>query len=91
MLTEALVESVKAGLGVSVLARWAVGSALADGSLAAVRVTRRGLTRRWYAAVLRRRRDRPALAAFVGLLKRDAITAVGACACATPARRVAGA
>jgi len=91
MLTEALVESVKAGLGVSVLARWAVGSALADGSLVAVRVTRGGLERSWYAAVLRRRRDQPALASLVALLKRDALTSVRACACEPPVRRAAGA
>ncbi len=91
MLTEALVESVEAGLGVSVLARWAVGSALADGSLVGVRVTGGGLERSWYAAVLRRRRDQPALAALVALLKRDALTSVRVCAWDAPARRTAGA
>ena len=89
VLTEALVEAVKAGLGVSVVARWAVASPLADGSLVAVRVTARGLERSWYAAVLRHRRGTPAIAALVALLGRDALRSVRACAGEAPARRVA--
>lgn len=91
LLTEALVESVKAGLGVSVVARWTVAAQLADQSLRAVPVTPGGLERSWYATVLRRRRGAPALAALVALLKRDALGSVAACACEASGRHAAGA
>jgi LysR family transcriptional regulator for metE and metH len=48
-LTEAIVELVKAGLGISVLARWAIAPQLRDGSLVGVPLTRRGFHRRWWA------------------------------------------
>lgn len=48
-LTEAIVELVKAGLGISVLARWAVGPQLRDGSLTARSLTEHGFRRRWWA------------------------------------------
>jgi LysR family transcriptional regulator for metE and metH len=50
-LTEAIVEMVKAHLGVSVMARWAVQPHLDAGTLAAVRLTARGQYRQWQAAV----------------------------------------
>jgi len=48
-LTEAIVELVKAGLGISVLARWAVAPQLRDRSLVAIPLTSRGFHRRWWA------------------------------------------
>lgn len=78
-LTEAVVESVKAGLGISVMARWAIARDLAEGSLAGVRITPRGLHRKWYAALPRARADAPALQALVRLLERDALAAVRSC------------
>jgi LysR family transcriptional regulator for metE and metH len=48
-LTEAIVELVKAGLGISVLARWAIAPQLRDRSLVGIRLTRRGFHRRWWA------------------------------------------
>jgi LysR family transcriptional regulator, regulator for metE and metH len=48
-LTEAIVELVKAGLGVSVLARWAIAPQLRDRSLVGVPLTTRGFHRRWWA------------------------------------------
>ena len=48
-LTEAIVELVKAGLGISVLARWAIAPQLRDGSLVGVPLTARGFHRRWWA------------------------------------------
>lgn len=56
-LTEAVVETVKAGLGVSVMARWAVTPHLREGTLRAIPMTEAGLVRRWWAAVPRRRRQ----------------------------------
>jgi LysR family transcriptional regulator for metE and metH len=48
-LTEAIVELVKAGLGVSVLARWAIAPQLRERSLVGIPLTVRGFHRRWWA------------------------------------------
>ncbi|HEV8269464.1 MAG TPA: LysR substrate-binding domain-containing protein [Thermoanaerobaculia bacterium] len=69
-LTEAIVEMVKADLGVAVLARWAVARELESGSLRSARVTGRGLRRRWFAARLRDPHAAPYLGDFVDLLAR---------------------
>jgi len=52
-LTEAIVEMVKAGLGVAALASWAVEPYVSANSLAVVRLTPDGIRRRWQAATLR--------------------------------------
>jgi LysR family transcriptional regulator for metE and metH len=49
-LTEAIVELIKADLGVGVLARWAVAPQVRAGSLVAIPLTDKGVRRRWYAA-----------------------------------------
>jgi len=68
-LTEAAIELVKGGLGVSVLARWAVAPHLKSGALVAVRLAPRGYRRRWSAATLRTARAPEHLAAFIELIK----------------------
>jgi LysR family transcriptional regulator for metE and metH len=49
-LTEAILELVAAGLGVTVLARWAVAPRVRSGSVVAVRLTEGGFLRKWYVA-----------------------------------------
>jgi len=48
-LTEAIIELVKAGLGISMMARWAVRPHVHNGSLRAIPITSSGLHRRWTA------------------------------------------
>ena len=50
-LTEAILELVRAGLGVSVLSRWAVAPAVRLGHVAAIRLTDTGFSRQWFTAV----------------------------------------
>jgi LysR family transcriptional regulator for metE and metH len=52
-LTEAIVEMIKADLGVSVMPKWAVQPALARGDVRAVRITPTGVHRQWSAVTLR--------------------------------------
>ena len=50
-LTEAIIELVAAGLGVAVLAAWAVAPAVRSGAVRTARIGKQGYTRTWYAAV----------------------------------------
>jgi LysR family transcriptional regulator for metE and metH len=68
-LTEAIVEMVKAGLGISTMARWAAAPHLEAGSLVGVPVTRHGLKRTWYAATMRTGSGPAFIAEFVKLLQ----------------------
>ena len=76
-LTEAILEMVKAGMGVAVMARWAIAPALQSGAVRALRITRRGMRRRWAAATLRDRHEPRWQADFVALLRDRALPARG--------------
>jgi len=68
-LTEAAIELVKAGLGLSVLAKWAVEPHLRAGTLVGRRLTAQGYRRQWSAATLRSARTPEHLQAFIHLVK----------------------
>ncbi|HSR68340.1 MAG TPA: LysR family transcriptional regulator [Acidobacteriota bacterium] len=69
-LTEAVVEAVRAGLGITVLAGWVLSPKLEGGHLRAIRLGRGGIYRTWSAAVLRSRRDDLPLTHLTDLLRR---------------------
>ncbi len=70
-LTEAIVELVKAGVGIAVLARWAVAPHVEAGTLRALPLTRRGFRRHWYAAIVRQKTPPDYLTAFASLLAEE--------------------
>jgi LysR family transcriptional regulator for metE and metH len=74
-LTEAIVELVRAGLGIAVFARWAVAPHVESGAIAARRLTRRGMRRTWRAATLPGLLDHDYARAFVRLLATGGPTA----------------
>jgi LysR family transcriptional regulator, regulator for metE and metH len=75
-LTEAIIEMVKAGLGVSALARWAIGNQLASGKLVARPLTRKGFHRQWYAALLKNDFTPAYVSEFVDLLSKRSLPVV---------------
>lgn len=74
-LTEAIIEMVKAGLGIAVMARWAVRPHLEAGTLRAVPLTARGFHRRWSAAMIRHKATPAYVSRFVELLGSNPIVA----------------
>ena len=76
-LTEAIIELVKAGLGVAVLARWAVAPYVKAGTLRAVPLTRRGFRRVWSAATLKNMARVPVVRDFIDLVARHPPLAAG--------------
>jgi len=75
-LTEAILELVKAEMGVGVMARWVVAPYLAAHTLAARPITRPGLHRRWYAGFLKRKTVPTHLTDFIGFMAERAGPAV---------------
>ena len=76
-LTEAIIELVKAGLGIAVLARWAVAPYVKAGALRAVPLTRRGFRRVWSAATLKNMARVPFVRDFIDLVAKHPPLAVG--------------
>jgi LysR family transcriptional regulator, regulator for metE and metH len=67
-LTEAMIELVKAGLGVAALARWAVEPFVRSGAVRAVSLTRSGFKRTWRAAALKHVAKVPHVKDFIDLV-----------------------
>lgn len=68
--TESIIDLVSAGLGVALLAKWAIGSHLHSGKVVGRPLRKGGFRRHWYAATLRNGQDSPYLTEFVSLLAR---------------------
>ena len=83
MLTEAMIEMARAGLGVGILPRWSAESAISSRAVQPLSITRRGIRRQWRAATLRTASEPAWLADFVDLI---AARAVPARAAATPGK-----
>jgi LysR family transcriptional regulator, regulator for metE and metH len=75
MLTESIAELVKAGLGVSVLARWAVQPLVDAGSIVSRPLTARGLRREWRAVMPKDLAGADYIGEFIELLGKHAPTA----------------
>jgi len=75
MLTEAILEMVKARLGVSVMQTWAIAPALRAGDVRAIPITASGIRRQWRAATLRQAGRVPHVDAFIDLLAARAMPA----------------
>jgi LysR family transcriptional regulator for metE and metH len=69
-LTEAILEMVKAGLGISMMARWAVKEQVDSGRIVALPLTSKGLRRQWSAAILKSDYVAPYVNEFIELLSR---------------------
>jgi LysR family transcriptional regulator for metE and metH len=80
-LSEAIIEMVKAGLGISVMARWAVAPHTESGTLRALPLTARGLHRQWSAAMIRHKGQPNYLRKFVELLVSHSPSRSKAAAC----------
>ena len=68
-MTETIVSMIKAGLGVSVMVRWAAAPYLNSSDLVPLHLTRRGIRRTWYAVTLREDPLPTYIQAFIGLLR----------------------
>ena len=76
MLTEAILEMVKARLGISVMQTWAIEPALRAGEVRAIPITAAGIHRQWHAATLVAAGRLPHVEAFIDLLGRRSLPAL---------------
>ncbi len=70
-LTEAMIEMAKSGMGVAVLARWAIAREMKTGAVVGIPIRRRGFKRRWSAAWLKVKSPPRHVLRFVSLLGRQ--------------------
>lgn len=67
-LTEAVIELVKAGFGISAIAQWAAAPYVNSGALVAVRLGKKGYHRDWMAAIRSDKTPPPYLTNFIRML-----------------------
>jgi len=70
-LTEAVVEMVRAGIGIAVLPKWTLKPYLLNGNLAIKKITNKGLVRKWSAATLKTNKKVNHIQFFTQLLKNE--------------------
>ena len=89
-LTEAMIELVKAGVGVAVLAQWAAAPYIANGAVVGVPLTKRGVSREWKAAYVASRQMPAFVRSFIDMVAGQAPRALRmALALAMPRRHTA--
>jgi hypothetical protein len=74
MLTEAIIEMVRGGLGVAAIARWAVAPQLASRAVVGLPLTAHGFHRTWSAAQLRDKQAPAYLQEFIQVLTENPIS-----------------
>jgi LysR family transcriptional regulator for metE and metH len=72
-LTEALLEMTRAGVGISVMASWAVAPQIEAGAVRVVPLTKKRLRRRWVSARLKNKATPAYLLEFVSLLTDNSV------------------
>jgi LysR family transcriptional regulator, regulator for metE and metH len=75
-LTEAILQLVKNGFGIAVLARWIIQPYLVNGQYLSFPITAHGLRRKWCAAIRSGNSSPDHLAAFLQALRNESLTAV---------------
>lgn len=68
MITEAIIEMVKGGIGFAVLPNWVANSYIKAKELKAIRISKKGVKRTWYAGVLKNRIVPPYMTSFINKL-----------------------
>jgi LysR family transcriptional regulator for metE and metH len=76
MLTEAIIEMVKTGLGISVMSRWITAPYVREKTVRAVRVTKKGLVRKWIGASIDAPSTPQYVSEFTRLLAKSALPAL---------------
>jgi LysR family transcriptional regulator, regulator for metE and metH len=85
-LSEAIIELVKAGLGLAAMARWAVDPHVRAGALRTARLTKKGFRRQWSAVMLRDMAAAPFAKDFVDLIVRRSPVTIASRTGETPRR-----
>lgn len=75
MLTEAILEMVKANLGVTIIAKWSVLPAITSGAVRAISISPKGMFRQWSAATVKGAAEPRHLTDFIQLLSAQALPA----------------
>lgn len=68
MITEAIIEMVKGGLGFTVMPDWIVYPHIKSKELKAIKISKKGIKRTWYAGVLKNRVIPPYMTSFINKL-----------------------
>ena len=70
-LPEGILEMVKAGMGATVLPKWSIANNLAANDIKAIRITKGGVFRKWYAVTLADVTSTPFMEEFIRLLAKQ--------------------